>query len=102
MIRTIQGASCTVNLPDIDVAVMRNDLLDTSSDKVDLIGPTRQMTRLNKENQVARNMLTIELLSDPSVGACPSLCLATVPHDVLDLTLVGIYPLNDELNDSLD
>ena len=47
-------------------------------------------------------MLTIELLSDPTVGSCPSMCLGTVPHDVLDITVVGLYPLNDELNDSME
>lgn len=46
--------------------------------------------------------MEIELLSDSSALSCPSVALGTVPRDILDVAVVGIYPINDELAASLD
>ena len=47
-------------------------------------------------------MVTVELLSDPEEGLCPSVSLDTLPTDVLDLNLIGLYAINDNLGESLD
>ena len=50
---------------------------------------------------MARNVLTLELLSESPDGLCPSVSLGTVPADVLDLVVIGLYPINDQLAESL-
>ena len=47
-------------------------------------------------------MLTIDLLSCQAEPQCPSINLSTVPADVLDLNIIGLYPVNDQLNESVD
>ena len=44
----------------------------------------------------------MELLSGSSSGLCPSVSLGTVPNDVLNLVVIGIYPINEQLAESLD
>ena len=48
------------------------------------------------------NIVNIELLSDPEETFCPSVLLAITPADILDLKIIGIYPINEQLNESLD
>lgn len=60
------------------------------------------MIRDNKEKQTAFNTLSIEILCSDSEPKCPSIALSTVPADVLDLSIIGLYPVNDKLNESMD
>ena len=51
-------------------------------------------------------MVSVELLTCESLNGtgshCPSISLGTVPQDVLELVVIGIYPINDQLAESLD
>ena len=58
--------------------------------------------RDNKEKSRAHNILTVDLLSCQAEPQCPSINLNTVPTDVLDLNIIGLYPVNDSLTESVD
>lgn len=89
-ISAIQGADCALNLPEIDEAIFRQSLTDLN-EPANIVTAVRQLIRENREKQLAHNVLTIEVLCQSSELSCPSIALATVPKDVLDLTIIGLY-----------
>ena len=91
--RTMEQEDHVLYMKEVDEAICMKDLLTANAD---LGSKVRQLQKQNKEDQLPCNILTLELLDQQTeANECPSFSLEELSIRQTDVSLIGLYPIDD-------